>query len=143
MKKAERQRDDYFELWYWRRPLRVPWTARIQISNQSTEGHSSTGEALHAPDGAGSCCLPSSHLYLGVCDQPQPLHRPPQPAPAADCVLNLTSGHHCCLSQSVIAGPAGTPGTGSFEGCESPCSHRGVQHCSTHQGSHSCQCYGS
>ena len=33
MKKAERQRIDAFELWYWRRPLRVPWTARR--SNQS------------------------------------------------------------------------------------------------------------
>ena len=31
--KAERQRTDAFELWYWRRPLRVPWTARR--SNQS------------------------------------------------------------------------------------------------------------
>ena len=33
VKKAERQRIDTFELWYWRRLLRVPWTARI--SNQS------------------------------------------------------------------------------------------------------------
>ena len=33
MKKAERQRTDAFELWCWRRPLRVPWTARR--SNQS------------------------------------------------------------------------------------------------------------
>ena len=33
MKKAERQRTDAFELWYWRRLLRVPWTARR--SNQS------------------------------------------------------------------------------------------------------------
>ena len=32
VKKAERQRIDAFELWCWRRPLRVPWTAR---SNQS------------------------------------------------------------------------------------------------------------
>ena len=32
-KKAERQRIDAFELWYWRRLLRVPWTARG--SNQS------------------------------------------------------------------------------------------------------------
>ena len=32
-KKAERWRIDDFELWCWRRPLRVPWTARI--SNQS------------------------------------------------------------------------------------------------------------
>ena len=33
MKKAERRRIDYFELWCWRRLLRVPWTARR--SNQS------------------------------------------------------------------------------------------------------------
>ena len=33
MKKAERRRIDVFELWYWRRLLRVPWTARR--SNQS------------------------------------------------------------------------------------------------------------
>ena len=28
IKKAEHQRSDAFELWYWRRLLRVPWTAR-------------------------------------------------------------------------------------------------------------------
>ena len=28
IRKAERQRIDGFELWYWRRLLRVPWTAR-------------------------------------------------------------------------------------------------------------------
>ena len=28
VKKAERQRTDVFELWCWRRLLRVPWTAR-------------------------------------------------------------------------------------------------------------------
>ena len=33
MKKAEHQRMDAFELWCWRRLLRVPWTARG--SNQS------------------------------------------------------------------------------------------------------------
>ena len=33
IKKAERQRIDAFELWYWRRLLRVPWTAGR--SNQS------------------------------------------------------------------------------------------------------------
>ena len=32
VKKAERRRIDAFELWYWRRLFRVPWTAR---SNQS------------------------------------------------------------------------------------------------------------
>ena len=34
VKKAEHQRTDVFELWCWRRLLRVPWTARK--SNQST-----------------------------------------------------------------------------------------------------------
>ena len=33
LKKAERQKIDAFELWCWRRLLRVPWTARR--SNQS------------------------------------------------------------------------------------------------------------
>ena len=33
IKKVEHQRIDAFELWYWRRLLRVPWTARR--SNQS------------------------------------------------------------------------------------------------------------
>ena len=33
IKKAECQRTDAFELWCWRRPSRVPWTARR--SNQS------------------------------------------------------------------------------------------------------------
>jgi len=33
IKKAEHQRIDDFELWYWKKLLRVPWTARR--SNQS------------------------------------------------------------------------------------------------------------
>jgi len=33
VKKAEHRRIDAFELWCWRRPLRVPWTVRR--SNQS------------------------------------------------------------------------------------------------------------
>ena len=37
LKKAERQRIDTFELWCWRRVLRVPWTARR--FNQDPKGH--------------------------------------------------------------------------------------------------------
>ena len=33
IKKTECQRIDAFELWCWRRLLRVPWTARIQPVN--------------------------------------------------------------------------------------------------------------
>ena len=44
IKKAERQRIDAFELWCWRRLLRVPWTARR--SNQSTLKEISPGCAF-------------------------------------------------------------------------------------------------
>ena len=44
MKKAEHQRIDDFELWYWRRLLRVPWTARR--SNQSILKEISPGCSL-------------------------------------------------------------------------------------------------
>ena len=44
MKKAERQRIDAFELWCWRRLLRVPWTARR--SNQSILKEMSPGISL-------------------------------------------------------------------------------------------------
>ena len=32
IKKAERQRIDAYELWCWRRLLRVPWTVRSNLS---------------------------------------------------------------------------------------------------------------
>ena len=44
MKKAERQIIDAFELWCWRRLLRVPWTARR--SNQSILKEISRGISL-------------------------------------------------------------------------------------------------
>ena len=44
MKKAECQRIDAFELWCWRRLLRVPWTARR--SNQSILKEISSGCSL-------------------------------------------------------------------------------------------------
>ena len=44
MKKAECQRIDAFELWCWRRLLRVPWTARR--SNQSILKEIGPGIAL-------------------------------------------------------------------------------------------------
>ena len=44
IKKAERRRFDAFELWCWRRLLRVPWTARR--SNQSILGEISPGCSL-------------------------------------------------------------------------------------------------
>ena len=44
VKKAERQRIDAFELWCWRRLLKVPWTARR--SNQSILKEISPGISL-------------------------------------------------------------------------------------------------
>ena len=44
VKKAKRWRIDAFELWYWRRLLRVPWTARR--SNQSILKETSPGCSL-------------------------------------------------------------------------------------------------
>ena len=44
VKKAERRRIDAFELWYWRRLLRAPWTARR--SNQSILKEISPGCSL-------------------------------------------------------------------------------------------------
>ena len=44
VKKAEPQRIDAFEMWYWRRLLRVPWTARR--SNQSILKEISPGISL-------------------------------------------------------------------------------------------------
>ena len=44
VKKAERQRIDAFELWCWRRLLRVPWTAKR--SNQSILKEISPGVSL-------------------------------------------------------------------------------------------------
>ena len=44
MKKAECRRIDAFELWHWRRLLRVPWTARR--SNQSILKETSPGITL-------------------------------------------------------------------------------------------------
>ena len=44
VKRAERRRIDVFELWYWRRLLRVPWTARR--SNQSILKEISPGCSL-------------------------------------------------------------------------------------------------
>ena len=44
MKKVERRRIDAFELWFWKRLLRVPWTARR--SNQSILKEISPGISL-------------------------------------------------------------------------------------------------
>ena len=50
VKKAERQRIDAFELWCWRRLLRVPWTARRSVHSEGDQpwdffgGHNAEAE---------------------------------------------------------------------------------------------------
>ena len=46
MKKAEHRRIDAFELWCWRRLLRVPWTLLVRRSNQSILKEISPGISL-------------------------------------------------------------------------------------------------
>ena len=64
VKKAEHQRIDAFELWCWRRLLRVPWTART--SNQSILKEISPGCSL---EGMCKLCIKSQVLaaLLIVC----------------------------------------------------------------------------
>ena len=47
VKKAEHRKIDAFELWCWRRLLRIPWTARR--SNQSILKEISSGYSLEGP----------------------------------------------------------------------------------------------
>ena len=46
IKKAELQRTDAFELWCWRRLLRVPWTARRSILKEISPEYSLEGLML-------------------------------------------------------------------------------------------------
>ena len=46
VKRAEHQRIDAFELWFWRRLLRVPWTARKAILKEISPGCSLEGMML-------------------------------------------------------------------------------------------------
>ena len=70
VKKAERQKIDAFELWYWRRLLRVPWTARR--SNQSIlKGRSVLG--VHWKDW---CWSWNSNILAAWCKKLTHLKRP-------------------------------------------------------------------
>ena len=62
VKKAERRRIDAFELWCWRRLLRVPWTARR--SNQSILKEISPKYSLE-----GLMLKPSSNTLATSCEE--------------------------------------------------------------------------
>ena len=69
IKKAEHQRIDAFELWCWRRHLRVPWTARR--SNQSILKEISPG--VHWKDW---CWSWNSNTLATLCEELTHLKRP-------------------------------------------------------------------
>ena len=69
IKKAECQRIDAFELWCWRRLLRVPWTARR--SNQSILKEISPGYSLE-----GLCWNWNSNTLATWCKELTHLKRP-------------------------------------------------------------------
>ena len=69
VKKSEHQRIDAFELWCWRRLLRVPWTARR--SNQSILEEISPGCSLE-----GWCCSWNSNTLATWCRELTHLKRP-------------------------------------------------------------------
>ena len=71
IKKAEHRRIDAFELWCWRRLLRVPWTARR--SNQSTLKEISPGCSL---EGVHWCWSWNSNTLATWCDELTHLKRP-------------------------------------------------------------------
>ena len=73
VKKAERRRIDAFELWCWRGPLRVPWTARR--SNQSmglSRVFSNTTVQRHQFFGAQPSSQSNSHIHTRRLEKPQP-----------------------------------------------------------------------
>ena len=69
MKKAESRRIDAFELWCWRRLLRVPWTARR--SNQSIQKEISPGCSLE-----GLMLKLKSNILATWCEELTHLKRP-------------------------------------------------------------------
>ena len=69
IKKAERQRIDAFELWCWKRLLRVPWTARR--SNQSIQKEISPGYSLED-----WCWSWNSNTLATWCEELTPWKRP-------------------------------------------------------------------
>ena len=69
IKKAECRRIDAFELWYWRRLLRVPWTART--SNQSILKEISPGCSLE-----GLMLKMKLQYFRHWCEEPTHWERP-------------------------------------------------------------------
>ena len=102
VKKAECQRIDAFELWYWRRLLRVPWTARrydqfipkkgnVKESSNYCTVQSLSCVRLCDPKNRSTPGLPVHHhlpeftqtRVHQVCDVIQPFHPRSSPSPPA------------------------------------------------------------
>ena len=71
IEKAECQRIDAFELWCWRRLLRVPWTARR--TNQSIQNKRKSVLNIHWKDCCWSC---NANSFATWCDEVTHWNRP-------------------------------------------------------------------
>ena len=104
MKKAEQRRIDAFELWCWKRLLRVPWTARR--SNQSLLKEISPEYQLEVQFSSvvQSCltlCSPMDHITPGL-----PVHHQlPEFAPT-HCIESVMPFNHLILCQSLYLLPS-------------------------------------
>ena len=119
MKKAECRRIDTFDLWCWRRLLRVPWTARRsnqsilkEINPQYSFSRSGISDSLrpHEPlHTRPPCPSPTPGVYSNSCplsrDAIQPSHPLSSPSPA----LNL-SQHQGLFKW--VSSPSGGPSIG-------------------------------
>ena len=86
MKKAECQRIDAFELWCWRRLLRVPWTARRsnQFSHSVVSDSLRPHELQHARPSVHHQLLEFTQTHVHrVGDAIQPSHPLSSPSPPA------------------------------------------------------------
>ena len=110
IKKAEHQRIDAFEVWYWRQLLRVPWTARR--SNESILKEISPGCSLEG------LMLKLKLQYLATwCEELTHLKRP-------WCWERLRAGGEVTTEDEMVGwhhwinghGFEGTPGVGDGQG---------------------------
>ena len=107
VKKAEHRRIDAFEMWCWRRLLRVPWTARRSIQSVLKEINSEYSQE--------GLMLRLNHQYFGH----QQHARPPCPSPTLRVYPNpcpMSRWCHPAVSSSVIL----------FSSCPNPSQHHSL-----------------
>ena len=121
MKKAECQRIDAFELWCWRRLLRIPWTARR--SNQSILKEISPGCSLEG------LMLKLKLQYFGHLMQRTLIGKDPDAGndwrqdEKGTTEDEMVGWHHWLSEHEFEQAPGDSKGQGSLACC-SPCDHK-------------------